>query len=502
MQNFFEWFGRTVSPDDPWLILGKGPSFALRDRYDLTGYRALALNHAVREGAVLVAHAIDLDVAATCAHAIDRNADVLVLPWVPHVHNLPGKRTLDELVPTLPILRELDAQGRLLWYNLSTTRTKRGGSAVVQARYFSAEAAISLLALAGAKTIRSLGVDGGAAYSGEFADLNDVTLLSNTHSTFDLQFKGIAETIMTTGTDYAPLNVESPIRVYVGSQEAQMLAVKVLEHSIRKNTSMSVEVFPLHHAKLEAPTPNDPANRPRTPFSFQRFLIPGLAGYEGRAMYVDSDMQVFDDLRKVWTLPFDGADLLAAREPGDSGRKPQFSVMLLDCGALRWDLENIVEALDRGELTYETLMYQMAVARNIEPAIDPRWNSLERYREGETGLLHYTDMTMQPWVSTKNPLGYLWMRDLFGAIDVGAVTREYVAEHVEQGWVRPSLLYQLDHRVEDPRRLPREGRAADKDYVAPWQKMGLSGGPADAGWKQPARVIRGALRRLRELSPL
>jgi len=37
----------------------------------------------------------------------------------------------------------------------------------------------------------------------------------------------------------------SPIRVYVGSQEAQMLAVKVLEFSIRQYASLPVEVVPV-----------------------------------------------------------------------------------------------------------------------------------------------------------------------------------------------------------------------------------------------------------------
>src|SRR5689334_22832572 len=133
----------------------------------------------------------------------------------------------------------------------------------------------------------------------------------------------------------------TPIRVYVGSQEAQMLAVKVLEFSIRRQASLPVEVFPLHHTQIEFPLPKDVRNRPRTPFSFQRFYIPALAGFQGRAIYLDSDMQVFRDIRELWTLPFEGADLLAVREPGESGRRPQFSVMLLDCDALAWNLSDI-----------------------------------------------------------------------------------------------------------------------------------------------------------------
>jgi hypothetical protein len=269
-------------------------------------------------------------------------------------------------------------------------------------------------------------------------------------------------------------SVELPVRVFVGSQEAQMLAVKVLEFSIRERTAAEVVVHPLHEAQVEFPTPKDVQNRPRTPFSFQRFYIPALKGFRGRAIYLDSDMQVFRDIMELWTLPFEGADLLAAREPGESGRRPQFSVMLLNCAELKWNLADIVARLDRGELTYETLMYDMAVARNIRAVIDSSWNSLERYREGQTGLLHYTDMPTQPWVSAENPNGILWMQDLRRAVQDGFIARAYVEEHVQQGFVRPSLLYQLDHGLDDARRLPRKAGALDANYVAPYQRMGTA----------------------------
>jgi hypothetical protein len=290
------------------------------------------------------------------------------------------------------------------------------------------------------------------------------------------------------GSDPAPT---APVKVYVGSQEAQMLAVRVLEFSIRRHASMPVEVFPLHHAQLEVPMPRDVRNRPRTPFSFQRFYIPQLAGFGGRAIYLDSDMQVFQDIAELWSLPFEGADLLAAREPGDAGRKPQFSVMLLNCEALHWRLDEIVAALDRGELTYETLMYEMAVARRVRAAIDPRWNSLERYEEGVTALLHYTDMNTQPWIYAAHRLGHLWMRDLLAAVDEGFITRDEVQSHVARGFVRPSLVYQLDHRLEDAGRLPAEGRSLDDGYIAPYQQMGPHG---EASRGNPLRAFRAIIR--------
>ncbi len=290
--------------------------------------------------------------------------------------------------------------------------------------------------------------------------------------------------------------MRSEIRVYVGSQDAQMLAVKVLEFSIRAHTSAELVLFPLHEARIEYPMPRDARNRPRTPFSFQRFYIPSLQNHRGRAIYLDSDMQVFRDIQEVWNLPFNGADLLAAREPGESSRKPQFSVMLLNCDELKWNLPDIVAALDRGELTYETLMYDMAVARSVRAAIDSSWNSLERYVPGETGLLHYTDMPTQPWVSLDNPNGFIWVRDLIAAVDAGFISRAYVEEHVELGFVRPSLLYQLDHRVEKSEQLPKEARALDAGFIPPYKRMEAGMGKAGfAGRVQSLlRRVRGVVR--------
>ncbi|HZN54367.1 MAG TPA: glycosyltransferase [Candidatus Polarisedimenticolaceae bacterium] len=492
MRHFFDWLEEEGGgAERPWLILGKGPSFSERDRYDLSGYRTLALNHVVREGRVDVAHAIDLDVIETAGEAIERQASVLVMPWIPHVKNRAGTRDLASLAAELPALVRLDAAGRLLWYDLSTTRSHRGGRPVVQARYFSAEAALSLLALAGVRHVRSLGVDGGAAYSAAFDDLSGVTRLNNRHATYDLQFEGLARTIMTTGVDYAPLNVPSPVKVFVGSEPAQLLAVRVLEHSIRKHASMTVEVTPLYEARIDAPAPKDPANRPRTPFSFQRFVIPRLCGFAGRAIYVDSDMQVFRDIRELWTLPFDGADLLAAREPGESGRRPQFSVMLLDCAALRWDLAEIVAALDDGRLTYETLMYEMKAARRIRAAIPPEWNSLERFQEGATRLLHYTDMPRQPWLSLANPLAHLWVRDLIDAVEAGAIPKDLIAEEAARGHVRPSLVAQVERRMPECDLLPGGVRELDAGFVPPHEAAGL--GRSRRG---PIRILRAAIRQL------
>jgi hypothetical protein len=497
MKSFFEWFATARAA--PWLILGKGPSFSKRHQFDLQPYNLLTLNHSIREQPALVAHVIDLDVVDACADALRNNAQFVVMPWVPHVANKPGASDLSQLAQQHPVLRGLAEANKLLWYNLGTASRVQPNSPVVPVRYFSAEAALGLLAAAGAKTVRSLGVDGGASYSGEFGDLKDRTLLANGRTSFDQQFQQFAKIILRTGVDFAPLDLESPIRVYVATQEEQMLAVHVLEYSIRKHASMSVEVVPMHQAGIEVPMPKEISNRPRTPFSFQRFLIPQLAGFRGRAVYLDSDMQVFRDMKDLWTLPMHDAPLLCAAEPSDTGRRPQFSVMLLDCARLEWRIDRIVADLDSGALNYHQLMHDMRVAPNYRMDIDPRWNSLERYRENDTALLHYTDMETQPWVHNRHPHGYIWFRDLFEAIDAGFISVDLVREHVTRGFIRPSVMYQVEHRLEDPVLLPAAARALDANYVAPFQSIHEHG---SRPWTRVSRYMTALLRHQYQRTPL
>ncbi|MBM4264570.1 MAG: hypothetical protein FJ145_24490 [Deltaproteobacteria bacterium] len=58
---------------------------------------------------------------------------------------------------------------------------------------------------------------------------------------------------------------------------------------------------------IPVPLPKDRENQPRTGFSFSRFLIPSLCQYRGKAIYLDADMLVFDDIAKLWDYPLASA---------------------------------------------------------------------------------------------------------------------------------------------------------------------------------------------------
>jgi lipopolysaccharide biosynthesis glycosyltransferase len=243
------------------------------------------------------------------------------------------------------------------------------------------------------------------------------------------------------------------IRVYVGTDRSQALAVSVLEYSIKRHTKATVEVIPL--LDLAVPKPRNPRNEQRTGFSFCRFCIPKLAGYQGKAIYMDADMQVFKDIHDLWSLPFRGAKVLIQEEVlhtdvtinkanAPKKREKQCSVMLLDCDNLNWEIDTIVQNLDTGEYDYNQLMTDLCILKEDEIgySIPFEWNSLEYFDEN-TCLIHYTDMGTQPWVSAHNPNGHLWFAEVRKMLADGSLEWASLKKEVELGYFRPSLLPEI-----------------------------------------------------------
>ncbi len=218
--------------------------------------------------------------------------------------------------------------------------------------------------------------------------------------------------------------------------------MKVLEFSICENTRLSVQLSAIYTYRRSIPTPRDPINKARTPFSFQRFLIPELCGFKGSAIYLDADMQVFQDISALWNRSFEGSVLQTVGSAAGV-RRSQFSVMLMDCARLGWNVDDIVNQLDSGAVSYRELMYEMKLASEISYSIPETWNSLEHFVAGETCLLHYTDMNTQPWVSLENPNGALWVSCLRRAIKAGFVSYDDLRREIAHGHVRPSLLVEV-----------------------------------------------------------
>jgi hypothetical protein len=434
VQSFFQWFAGTTGSSGAWLILGKGPSYALRDRYDLSRFRLMSLNHAVREQPVLAAHMIDLDVVRDCADAIERNAQVLVMPWYPHVHNAVGGRTLEELTGELPVLQRLRTEGRLLWYDLSTSPFRYGSDPVVEATYFSAEAALNLLAAAGVRCVRSLGIDGGSTYSPAFEDLRDKTLLANGRTSFDLQFEGFARTILRTGVDFSPLDRPAPLRVLSVFSPDESLAVAVLHHSIRRRASLTIDALAIPEGSTRS-----------------------LA--DGQTMILPPRAQVLGDVRSLWgeTLPALDVLIPTAENPG---QEPRLAIAGPGMGSRLGELASAIRAGAHADTLAQSGL-------NLRPVLPAAWSPTpRRSAAGHPMVLYYPADGSAPWVARDHPMGHVWVRDLLDAIAHHHLAPEAVAHQITLGHVRPSLLYQVEHGIEEPLLLPRRARQLDLAFEA------------------------------------
>lgn len=226
------------------------------------------------------------------------------------------------------------------------------------------------------------------------------------------------------------------IRVYVGASEAQWLPFKVLEHSIKSKSTANVEVFSLDTWSYRVPKV---PFKTGTPFSLQRFLIPSVCDYKWQGVYLDSDMLVLSDISELAGLPFGEADVLS---PPKDKRGAQFAVMVIQCDRLKWDIDQLVKRVAANGKGYKELMTLKGIAK-VSQTVPPRWNHLDKLRP-DTKLLHYTDMTKQPWLKAGHPHADLWLACLASAVRTGKITLEQISREVGLRHVRAGVYTELE----------------------------------------------------------
>ena len=88
------------------------------------------------------------------------------------------------------------------------------------------------------------------------------------------------------------------IKVFIGYDERESVAYHTCVDSIIRSCSQPLQITPLHLANFPDfyhETHDDGSNA----FSYTRFLVPYLCGYDGWAIFLDGDMVVRDDLYKL-----------------------------------------------------------------------------------------------------------------------------------------------------------------------------------------------------------
>jgi hypothetical protein len=92
------------------------------------------------------------------------------------------------------------------------------------------------------------------------------------------------------------------IRVFIGYDAREDAAFSVLSHSIHRLASEPVSITPVMLSQLKGVFQRAENPLQSTEFSFSRFLVPYLCGYEGWAVFMDCDMLMMEDVARLWRL--------------------------------------------------------------------------------------------------------------------------------------------------------------------------------------------------------
>jgi hypothetical protein len=116
---------------------------------------------------------------------------------------------------------------------------------------------------------------------------------------------------------------EQPLRIFIGYDHRQAVSFNVLQFSIFRRCSKPVAITPLV-------LPTLPITRSGlTPFTFSRFLTPWLAGYQGWAMFLDTDYLCLADLAELFALC---DDRYAAKVSKNVKKFEWASMIMFNCG--------------------------------------------------------------------------------------------------------------------------------------------------------------------------
>ncbi len=244
------------------------------------------------------------------------------------------------------------------------------------------------------------------------------------------------------------------VKVFIGSGEQSLLERKVLIYSLHNHTQreLDIQVFNGTHNAIEssdevprpAPLPLQLKYRNLTEFSLSRYLIPEVSSFQGRAIYLDSDMVCLADIGELFDTPLNGSDFLAKREYSDRDGEKMWSLsaMLIDNERCRFDLNRIFKEIDLGVYTYSEFSQMGKKFLTVHDfrisELDPHWNVFDR-RDPQTKLIHYTNLNTQPWKYHNHAYGETWFAYLREARAAGWVTARDISLTIKRGYARPDL---------------------------------------------------------------
>lgn len=98
-----------------------------------------------------------------------------------------------------------------------------------------------------------------------------------------------------------PLSTKN-IRIFIGYDSREPIAYHICVQSIMETSRHPVSITPLRLSNLQAVFARERDPKQLTDFSFTRFLVPYLCGFEGWGIFIDGDMLLREDIANLWQL--------------------------------------------------------------------------------------------------------------------------------------------------------------------------------------------------------
>jgi hypothetical protein len=222
-----------------------------------------------------------------------------------------------------------------------------------------------------------------------------------------------------------------PIPIFIGYDPRERAATNVLIDSLYQHSNRPLAITPVVTSQLEASglfrRERDP--KQSTAFSFTRFLVPHLMGYQGWAIFMDCDMLCRGDITELWEERDDRFAVLCVQHEHNPNETVKFlgepqtpypkknwsSLMLLNgarCKALTPEYVNTATGLELHRFHWLTGDHEIG-------SLSERWNHLvdvqDPARSAASSLLHWT--LGGPWFREQRTMGGVLAAEWFSARD-------------------------------------------------------------------------------------
>ncbi|MEM6354354.1 MAG: glycosyltransferase [Pseudomonadota bacterium] len=193
------------------------------------------------------------------------------------------------------------------------------------------------------------------------------------------------------------------IRVFVGFDSKEVVAYHALCQSIIDHASVPVAFTPVALSHLGGLFTRERNAMQSTEFSFSRFLVPYLSGFEGWSLFMDCDMLFRADIAELWVLRDERYAVMCVQHDYTPKEDTKFlgqvqtkyekknwsSVMLFNnarCAALTPDFVNSATGL-------ELHQFKWLEGDHLIGALPRRWNHLVGVYERDPAAanVHFTE---------------------------------------------------------------------------------------------------------------